>query len=334
MFAKLLTLTAVLGLVGCKMTDNLDEMHSSTMDMSGTTKEMKDTTLEMKRGTLAMYHQMRSKEAQETRTRSLRGLLESQTFEEKLTHAVPYFQGFEFQLWTGLRTEIDDMHLREELLAVAVDEFFRAVQSLMSDLDARETSPSTSDNDALSAFALAVTLHETHVSQETLMGKKYEPLDFLAMIKEALKLEPQVESGELSSGELTEWQENLLFQPWRETAVDLLYMRHQMLVTMALSKISDVQERGMIGRALMMIRDWDSQFLDLNLVTQDDVNTYLEEALSTRDFLEKIGYTVELDSKVKRVLKKMHQPGCSQDCSSQRQENLEEFKKSIQQVLK
>lgn len=167
MNAKLLALITVLGLTGCKMTDNLDEMHSSTMDMSSTTKEMKDTTLKMESGTQAMYHQMRSKEAQETRTRSLRGLLEAQTFEEKLTHAVPYFQGFEFQLWTGGKTDIDNSHFREELLAVGADEFFRAVQSLMSDLDARSLSPSSEDNDALSAFALAVTLHETHLSQNT-----------------------------------------------------------------------------------------------------------------------------------------------------------------------
>lgn len=333
MNAKLLALMTILCLTGCKMTDNLDEMHSSTMDMSSTTKQMKDTTLKMERGTQAMYHQMRSKEAQETRTRSLRGLLESQTFEEKLTHAVPYYQGFEFQLWTGGKTDIDTMHFREELLAIGVDEFFRALQSLMTGLNARELSPSTDDNNALSAFALAVTLHEAHVSQKTLMDSKYQERDFLGMIKEALKLEPLIENGELSTGELTEWQENILFQPWKETAVDLLYMRHQMLVAMALSRISDVKERGLIGRALMMVRSWDSEFLELNLVTQTDVNDYLEESLSTKTFLESMGYRVELNPQIKNILRKMNQRSCGDDCAQDEKKNLEQFKKQVSELI-
>lgn len=333
MNTTLLALMLALVLSSCQMKDNLDEMHSSTVDMSSTTKEMKDTTLKMKSGTQAMYHQMRSKEAQETRVRSLRGLIEAQSFEEKLTHAVPYYHGFEFQLWTGGKTDTDNLHFRKELMAVGVDEFFRAVQTLMGSLEARELSPSSTDNDALSAFSLAVTLHETHVSQNTLMNSKYQNRNFLGMIKEALKLEKKIEAAELSTGELTQWQKNILFQPWRETAIDLLYMRHQMLVAMALSRISDVQERGMIGRAIMMVRDWDSEFLKLNLVTQADVNTYLEESLSTKKFLEDLGLEVELDSKINRILGKMNQVACNDQCSPDEEKNLKEFNKILGQMV-
>lgn len=333
---KLLTLLGLTCLVGCEQMDNLEDMHSSTMDMSETTSDMSKTTQDMKRGTLAMYHQLRSKEGQETRARSLRNLLESETFEEKLTHTVPYYQGFEFQLWTGDRSDVDVEHFRDELLAVGVDEFFRAIQSIMSEVDAREESPSTKNNEALSAFALAVTLHETHVSQDTLMSKKYEKFDFLSMIKEALEVEPLVESGEMSLANVSNWQRNIMFKPWKETAIDLLYMRHQMLVGMALVQISDVERGGFIGDILTYLRrfkSWDSQFLNRNLVTQEEVNKYLEESISTRNFLQSLGYEVELSSLIKGILDEMDFQSCGDICSEDRAKNHEEFKKYIQDLL-
>lgn len=289
----------------CGIKDDLDDMGSRTENMLNTTN--------------IMYHQMRSKEGQETRERNLKALKKAETFEEKLTYAAAYLNGFEFQLWSNGLSPRDTNRYRNELLRMAAAEFFRAMQTMYQNIgkeDGRELSPATSKNDALSLFAISVLLHEVHAVQSELAADgSFRERNMLNMIKDALENEQKMLVGKPVN--IPEWQEEILFAPFRETAITLLHMRKSMLMGMSLNTISDIGDRRFIGRARYLLRAWNSNFMQQNISTQRKVVEFLEEAYETKKFLEEIGEPASLHRQIRRVYRRMRTVevnGCYHNC--------------------
>lgn len=326
-----------------------DKVMDSTLAMAETTNQMKqgmdqtnETMGQMAGNTDNMYHQIRTKEAQETRDRAFEAMNNSEVFEDKLTEAVAYHHGFEFHLWNNGNTKEDTPAFREELMETAVDEYFRSIQRFMDEAkNPAEVSPTNEDNWASNLMALAVTMHEIHHHQETLTHDhpNIAKHSMYSMVKDALRLQQKINRGEMTRDELNSWQNALLF--WHDEAINMLRYRYNMLMTMTLVKVSDVRKKprfGWFGIAGLYIKakhvyfKWDSKFHTLVESRQAKINDFVEEAIKTREFLTEIGAKVELDSKVKKALSKMQHKSCN-DCRRGQATELKKFKNQIDEIL-
>lgn len=341
-----LGLALLLTITSCKT----DKVMDSTLEMSKTTNEMKTgmdqtnvTMTQMASNTDNMYHQIRTKEAQETRDRAFEALDKATVFEDKLTEAAAYHQGFEYQLWNNGNTKEDTKEFREELVETAVDEYFRALQRFMDEAkDPSDISPTKEDNYVMNLMALAVTLHEIHHHQEKLVHThaNVEKISMLSVIKDSLRQQQRINSGEITKAELKDHENALLF--WHDEAINMLKYRFNMLMTMTLVKVSDVRKKpsfGWFGAAGLYIKakhvyfSWDSKYNTLTESRQAKINDFVDEAIKTRDFLKEIGVNVELDSNVKKALKNMKLPKCG-NCRGTQNENQAIFDTLMKEALK
>lgn len=267
---------------------------------------------------------------------------ESDVFEDKLTDAAAYHQGFEFHLWNNGATKEDTPRFREVLLKTAVDEYFRKLQRYMDEAkNPSEVSPTNEDNWAQNLMVLAVTMHEVHHHQANLLIEHPEIKEhsMLSIVKEGLKIQQKINSGEIERSELKEYQDALL--EWHDEAINLLRYRYNILMAMTLVKVSEVKKKprvGLFGIAGLYIKGkhiyfkWDSKFHTLVESKQAKINDFVEEAISTRYFLNEIGAEVVLDKTIKKALKKMQHKKCS-DCRRGQLKEQERFKGFINQVL-
>ncbi|PIP93306.1 MAG: hypothetical protein COW00_09670 [Bdellovibrio sp. CG12_big_fil_rev_8_21_14_0_65_39_13] len=338
-------LLILLSLNSCKT----DRVMDSTLKMGETTNQMKEgmdqtniTMNQMANNTDNMYHQIRTKEAQETRDRAFEALDKETVFEDKLTEAAAYHQGFEYQLWTNHSTAQDTTEFREDLMETAVDEYFRALQRFMDEAkDPSDLSPTNEDNYAQNLMVMAVTMHESHHAQDLVIKNdpKVEKVTMLSMVKESLRLQKKINAGEMKRSDLKAYQNALLF--WHDEAVNMLRYRYNILMTMTLVKVSDVKKKpsfGLFGLAGLYIKaktvyfNWDSKYASLTESRQAKINDFVDEAIKTRDFLKEIGVEVKLDSKVAKALGHMQMPACT-DCRRGQANNQEQFKKLVEEVL-
>lgn len=326
-----------------------DRVMDSTLAMGETTNRMKEgmdqtnqTMNQMASNTDNMYHQIRTKEAQETRNRSFESMNQSDVFEDKLTDAAAYHQGFEYHLWNNGATKEDTLKFREVLLETAVKEYFRKLQRYMDEAkDPSEVSPTNEDNWAQNLMVLAVTMHEVHHHQANLVHEHPE-LDehsMLSIVKEGLKLQQKISNGEMERSELKDYQNALL--EWHEEAINLLRYRYNILMTMTLVKVSEVKKKpslGLFGLSGLYIKakhiyfKWDSKFHTLVESKQAMVNDFINEAINTRDFLNEIGIEVSLDKKVRKAFSKMQHNDCS-DCNRGQAKEQKRFKDFVNEVL-
>ncbi len=321
----------------------------STLKMSETTEQMKQgmdqtnsTMTQMAGNTDNMYHQIRTKEAQESRDRAFEQMAKAKVFEDKLTEAAAYHQGFEYHLWNNGNTKEDTVKFRKELLVTAVDEYFRALQRFMDEArDPSDISPTNEDDFAQNLMVLAVTMHEIHHHQKTLVEEHPEIKEhtMLSIVKESLRLQVKINSGELKREDLEPYQNALLF--WHDEAINMLRYRYNMLMTMTLVKVSDVRRKpkfGWFGAAGLYIKakhiyfKWDSKFHTLVESRQAKINDFVDEAISTRDFLIEIGAEVSLDKRINKAFNKMQLKDCS-SCTRGQAAEQEKFKKLVDQVI-
>jgi hypothetical protein len=331
-----------------RMSETTDRMAQTTDGMSETTNDMANTTHRMQVNTDNMYHQIRTKEAQETRDRTFKGIDQAKTFEEKLTEAVAYHMGFEFQLWTNGKTDTDNEEFRKELMATATDEYFRKMATFTKKVELEEMSPSSKKNSEQNLFALAVTLHEAHGTQIQLVQKEgIEKITMLSMIKDSLKTNYLYEQRSVTADSFEDWMDGiLLFENGnagenRNYASGLLKLRVSMLSAMVLSKVSGVTDKpdfnilgipGFVRRLRHVVSKWDSKFTKLNHVTQLEVNNWLEEALKTRNFLAELEMDSPINKTVKKAFTKMKKIKCN-DCSKDLLESAEKFEAQLKILL-
>ncbi|MFT6070210.1 MAG: hypothetical protein ACJAT2_001937 [Bacteriovoracaceae bacterium] len=321
----------------------------STLAMGETTNRMNEgmdqsneTMTQMTGNTNNMYHQIRTKESQETRERAFEAMNNSDVFEYKLTKGAAFTQGFEFHLWNNGATKEDTPAFREDLLKSAVDEYFRTIQRYMGEAkNPAKVSPTNEDRWVQNLMVLAVTMHEVHHHQANLVKEhpSIKEHTMLSIVKESLKLQQKINSGEIERSELKEYQNALL--EWHDEAINMLRYRYNILMTMALVKVSEVKEKpslGLFGIAGLYIKakhiyfKWDSKFHTLVESKQAKINDIVNEAINTRSFLREIGIEAQLDKKISKAFSKMQHISCS-DCRRGQVKENQRFKNLINEVL-
>lgn len=277
-------------------------------------------------------------------------LRETKEFAAKITLAATFFKAFEYQTWTGVG--IDTPEYREVLKKDAVAEFFRNLTALKERIDKKrnllffkeKVKTNSNDTDVLSLYALAVAMHKNHYQQIRLddSGKAtqdiadeffhveegFEKQSMYQLIKSALVHQVQEEQNESVHADIKPYIKEVLI--YEELAEELIHLRHEMLLSMALAKISDIQKTGVPGlgiKAKMRYLKWDAKYPELNLSQQDNVNKYLETALKAKVFLEdELGVNPRVSKNIRKIYKNMRmddsgvQESCA-ECNS----NLKEF---------
>lgn len=339
-------------LTSCKQIDNMDNMNNKTNELASTSNELSQTSKNILNtsnrlgsNTEELYHQARTKEAEETRQRAREALREDSSFEEKITRAAIYFKSFEYQLWTnGKASKKDNQEFRESLMLESIEEYFRTVQSFYAEIgDMNDISPASEDSATRALFALSVTMHETHHAQEERIKEDgIKEICMLSMIEEALKKEGPLIKGEIALADLKAHEIAVLENA--ESAKNLLRMRYDILSSMVLAKISNLGDptSGTIASTYNQVRyylmGWDSRFSELNPAQKAQVETFLGEALRMKKVLLELKLDSKLESKISKIYKNMKikvEASC-QDCASKADidDQMSKHRAQIQELLK
>ncbi|MBI2519268.1 MAG: hypothetical protein HYV97_02575 [Bdellovibrio sp.] len=349
---------ATLGMIlssGCSKVQELENrtksMDTATSNMAGTTTEMAKTTNEMKtitedmaENTDDMTIKLRVKEAQETRVRSRDKLLESDSFNEKITQAAVYYKAFEYQFWSasGADTEIR----RLEMMREALEEFFRTIYEFLPDKkkDWADLSPLSEDNKTQSLYALAVAMHQKQIYQ-TLRAKEkgFEEFDMLKMIQNGLSKLAKVDSGLINVNDLEEYERQA--QIYHEEAKLLLKLRFEMLPVMTLANISDIKEKSKISILFSMLRSktffifgkekkWNNKYFELSIAKRNEMNRWLEESIKTRKFLATLGVNVELEKTLRKIYQNMSTPTPKKETCAACGAEASKFNDLVKELLK
>lgn len=336
----------------CKQIDNMENMNNKTNELASTSNELSETSKnilstsnQLGSNTEELYHQARTKEAEETRQRAREALREESSFEEKITRAAIYFKSFEYQLWTnGRASKKDNQEFRQALMLESIEEFFRTVQSFYAEIgDMNDISPASEDSATRSLFALSVTMHENHHAQkERIKEDGIEEICMLSMIEDTLKKESALINGEITLADLKDYEIAVLENA--ESAKNLLRMRFDILSSMALAKVSNLGDptSGAIASTFNQVKyylmDWNSKFSELNPAQKAQVETFLGEALRMKGVLGELKIDNKLESKIEKIYKNMKITAAApcKDCVEKADGNdqLTNHRAQIQELLK
>jgi hypothetical protein len=296
------------------------EFENKTASMERTTKEMSSTTSEMKSTTTTMYQQIRSKEAEDTRSKKFEILLNEEAhFGEKFVAAAVYFKSFEFQLWNA-NVSYEDVKNREELFLDAANEFTRKISDIYVEIDTQSMSPTkTSDrhNEEMAFYSIAATLHYLNSYQQDLVDKdSIKSTSFYDLIKTALLKD-------LNHEELDEHEIVLMSGINKEIMIELIKARIDILAALALKDLTDKRNMttgqklkafffnisgGRIGTI-----DLPEVFENSNEATKITITTRLEAAMKARNFLKEIGVSKELEKTIRSAFSNLDLESSSQE---------------------
>jgi hypothetical protein len=299
--------------------------------MNETTDELRGMTGELKGLTSNMYVQLRLKEAEETRDRRTKNLFEANSFHQKVTEAAAYFKAFEYQYWTANESAGDDLHVRDEKMMAAAQEFFRFLTELVTIVGPENLADYTNnmqDKTKMSLNAISVALHQIDDYQKVLIDQKgIKKVHMLNMIKDTLvKLGP-LERGEITLSDLKDYEKEILENS--DLAIMVLKVRLNTFGIMALTKISNVADKNALQKLSMIRSGWSSKFERLNVALQHKVLRYLREANKTKAFLISLGVKPNktVDENLSRMYSAMRIKEASrcEGCNREKAAQLEEL---------
>jgi hypothetical protein len=291
---------------GCS---KVKDFENKTASMEKTTKEMSSTTNEMKSTTTTMYQQVRSKEAEDTRSKKFDLLLnEDNNFGAKFAASAVYFKSFEFQLWNA-DVQYEDAHSREELFLDAVNEFTRRVSDIYEEIDTHKMSPTktgSSHNFEMAFYSLGATMHFNHAFQEDLARDKNIPtISFYDLVKKSLLKD-------LNGQSLEDYEVTLVSGMNKEIMIELIKARVDILTALALKDLTDKRNMtiGQKAKALLFqitggrigAIDLPETYDSTNTATKMTVETRLEGAMKARNFLKEIGVSKDLEKTLSSAL--------------------------------
>lgn len=296
----------------CGMKKQLDEMHDSTVTMNGSTQQMKDntekmgdTTADMNASMQTMITLLRSKEAEDTRRNAFIQLGESKSLLRKFELASVYFMSFEFQLWTLSQT--DKVGQRDFFYRLAAEEFFTSITEYIEDYSfgVNGINPASKKDDQQNLFAFAVGMHYIHENQLRThsVNPDYKVVSFYDLIEQALLKMNDYNSGVLNEGDLT--PSDVVVLRNYDIAIYLMHMRYNIFSTLALSRLSKIDRKGLLSNAGKLIKGWKLDLSELSRAQQIESIEYLEYANEARALLDSIGIKTSLDGKINRIFKNM-----------------------------
>lgn len=296
--------------------------------MSQTTDSMKDTTA-------VMYQQVRSKEAEDTRNKKMTILKDKeQNFGAKIAAAAVYFKSFEYQLSSG--NSYDDYKMQELLYLDAASEFTKQLNDIYDLVNLKKMSP-TNDNKKHSMdqafYALSVTMHMNHHYQELMVSNKDNRVSLLKMIKDALIKDTHGRN-------LTEYEETYVAGPNKKMVIELLKARVDMLAALSLKNMTDKKNMSVgqtLKGAIFKITGGKLGSIELpetlvgsNEATLKQTQTYLEEAVNTKNFLTEIGEEKVLEKTIKSAFEHL---AFTKDPSVLKSHEMQNIVKMIEEIL-
>lgn len=295
--------------------------------------------------------------AKEARAKALERMQAAVSVEGKVVEAATYFKAFEYQLWLGQHFDSDDY--LETLYEDAMNETYRIMKELNKDKKISKTNPTAfrisgkkKKRDAnLLAFSLGI--HKVHGLQITVKPIELELEDgtirsfeddtdgvsHLDLIKEALIRIKQYENGLIGYNELKLYEvvvyENI------EEFVTLLNVRYNMILTLALSELTNIEESTMEGFASIILpaswRSLDSDYMEINDAKKRKANKYIEEASKIRNFMLAHGYECSTYKPIEKTFKRMNNPSRSDEdvlvLSTNDQVNVSEYYKALETIF-
>lgn len=326
-------IATLLFVVSCSKIKELDKrtekMENSTEQMSKTTDEMRDTT-----GT--MYQQLRSKDAEETRDRQFRALLENKDgMGGRIKDAGIYFKAFEFQLWTGKGN--DTQRHREALLLDAANEFVRSITDIYDGLNLKSMSPTKKEVNAMSFYALAASMHSLSTFQEELVAAnpKIKPISFYDIIKSALLKDN-------NNQPLKAYEEVLVSGMNKEIMIELVKARVDIIGALALRDLTDQREMtfGQKTKAAIFKMSFGTLgSIDLpqvyeksNNSTKSEIEKRLDAANNAKSFLKEIGVIKSLEKTLKSAYTSIDLNSSSNN-KGQKEEKIDEKRENIKSLI-
>lgn len=240
-----------------------------------------------------------------SRREAIKSLMEMNTFPMKVTEASKYVKAFEFQLWTGQKYETQAY--KDRLYEDAMSELFRSIEELYGKpIAGQKLSPfkalPKAKNRNLNIYALAVAMHGTHQYQEveTRNKKNIEKESIYDVLKRSLTKVIEVENGEKAYSSLKRYEE--VVYNYKNEAIELINARYNMLLTMNMSKVSELKKNTLVGLNLLYFKkSFKSKFQQLNIGEQEETNKYLDAANKVKKFMNSIGEVLKVHPKISKL---------------------------------
>lgn len=313
------------------------ELDKRTESMEKTTEKMSTTTDDMKDTTSAMYQQIRSKEAEDTRDSKFHILMgEEAGMGSRITAAGVFFRSLEFQLHTD-NGSYDNAETLNHFYIDAANEFTRRMVDLYDRVNTQKMSPLTKDKMEMSFYAISAALHMNHTFHDIAAKKKNsDALSMCDMIKEAL-------AKDHANLKLKEHEEILVNGINREIMIELFKARVDILSALALKSLTDKENMTLGQKAKALIfkitngRMGEIELPEVydktNEATRIYIEKYLDAAVKAKDFLNTIGVEKPLEKTLKSAFRNIELNQTETD-SKKPDSYKNSIKQHINQLLK
>tara|TARA_B100001971_G_scaffold37960_1_gene32984 strand:- start:28797 stop:29918 length:1122 start_codon:yes stop_codon:yes gene_type:complete len=349
-----LMMTLAFTFTSCSKLDGMSENATKASENSGRAADAAtDSVGILKRSVIVT----RPGAAKEARARAMERLKEAVSIEGKVVEAATYFKAFEYQLWLGNHFDTDEY--LQTLYEDAMNEIYRNMKELNKDKKISQTNPTAfrinpwrKKRDA-NLLALSLGLHKVHGLQITVRPIELELEDgsvfsfedenmgvsALDLIKEALVRIKKYEEGQIAYGELKPYEvvvyENI------EEFVTLINVRYNMILTLALAELTNVEESTIEGFSSIILptswRSLDSDYMEINDAKKRKANKYITEAAKLRDFMLANGYMNETYAPIEKTFKRMNNPSRSDEdiviLSTNEQSNINEYYQALETIF-
>ena len=281
------------------------------------TDNMEHTMVHMDSNMTTMFLQVRQKESEDTRSKQIEKLEDSNTdMGAKLTAAKKYLIAYEYQSWTG--DGVDNHPYRAELMLDAMEEFYRILSDYSSSYI--PTSPveiNKANNRTKILYALATTLHFNNVYQENLAHRTngMETTSILDIMKSALQKNTAAQK--LTEAEIvvvrgqnlaiTKTLLNARMNFMTALAVKDLVTKDNMSKKNLFKGLLYSVSKGSYGKLVL-----DSVYEKQNTYTQEDITAKIDSANKAKAVLIANKMSVNFDRKLKSILKNLKRPSNDQ----------------------
>lgn len=120
---------------------------------------------------------------------------------------------------------------------------------------------------------------------------------------------------------------------WEQEAIYVMQLRHNFLPLMALTRASDMQDRGDFGKAVMMVTGQKIDLSEKNPEQLREWTRWLRKALQTRADLKAAGIEPKSNAVMRMLLKSADFSSESKDLSLLKRPLVKEFKEAYGQIL-
>jgi hypothetical protein len=282
---------------------NLTETNSRMRTMSGHMESMDSTTTGL--------CQSRNPQAADMRLKGFDGLRKETQIETKAADAMLFEMGMEFHMW-GLCAN-DTLATRDDMFRIALEEFFAKLKAVTSShASARALAPSyvapNSDSLLDADFdAVAYALTAVHDIQKNTLAKMNagKPENQKVQIATLQSLIIDAYLANKSGQSLKPWQKMVIAN--NGLALRVLQARHNFLIAGVIGKLKDQAVKGVGNNIALGFNKlmgglagtaWSADVSALQPAELDNLTSFIQQSIETRQKLVSIGVKPVLDSEL------------------------------------